>query len=110
MTEHDEIAKNKADGEALTWEDLHKMRFTWRVALEDVKFDGHLIPKGWQVFWVSRDAHGPRIFPNPYKFDLSRFESQPPPYSFVKFGGAGRGCAPESSSRGWRRWSRCTTW
>jgi cytochrome P450 len=65
-TEHEEIAKDKADGEALTWEDLSKMKFTWRVAqetlrivppvvggfrtaLEDIEFDGYLIPKGWQV-------------------------------------------------------------
>ena len=65
-TEHEEIARNKADGEALTWEDLLKMKFTWRVAqetlrivppffgsfrteLEDMEFDGYRIPKGWQV-------------------------------------------------------------
>ena len=65
-TEHEEIAKSKGDGEALTWEDLTRMKFTWRVAqeilqtvppifgnfrraLEDVEFDGYLIPKGWQV-------------------------------------------------------------
>jgi hypothetical protein len=65
-TEHEEIVKNKAEGEALTWEDLTKMKFTWRVAqetlrivppvfgnfrraLEDIEFDGYFIPKGWQV-------------------------------------------------------------
>ncbi|GJN32490.1 hypothetical protein PR202_gb21004 [Eleusine coracana subsp. coracana] len=69
VQEHEEIAKNKADGEVLMWEDLHNMRFTWRVALEtmwmipplfgsfqhaleDIEFDGYLIPKGWQVFWA----------------------------------------------------------
>ncbi|XBH81329.1 hypothetical protein VPH35_106913 [Triticum aestivum] len=66
VQEHEEIAMNKGDGDALTWEDLTKMKFTWRVAqeilrtvppifgnfrraLEDVEFDGYLIPKGWQV-------------------------------------------------------------
>ncbi|VAH36191.1 unnamed protein product [Triticum turgidum subsp. durum] len=66
VQEHEEIAKNKGDGEALTWEDLAKMKLTWRVAqetlrvvppifgnfrraLEDTEFDGYLIPKGWQV-------------------------------------------------------------
>jgi cytochrome P450 len=65
-TEHEEIAKNKADGEALAWEDLSKMKLTWRVAqetlrivppvfgsfriaIEDIEFDGYCIPKGWQV-------------------------------------------------------------
>ncbi|VAH51486.1 unnamed protein product [Triticum turgidum subsp. durum] len=64
VQEHEEIAKNKGDGEALTWEDLTKMKLTWRVAqetlrvvppvfgnfrraLEDTEFDGYLIPKGW---------------------------------------------------------------
>ncbi|KAM0898999.1 hypothetical protein ACQ4PT_021558 [Festuca glaucescens] len=66
VQEHEEIAKNKADGEALAWEDLSKMKFTWRVAqetlgiispaignlkiaIEDIEFDGYCIPKGWQV-------------------------------------------------------------
>lgn len=64
--EQEEIAKSKVPGEALTWDDLYKMKYTWRVALEmlmmipplfgsfrralkDVEFDGYLIPKGWQV-------------------------------------------------------------
>ncbi|KAK3125178.1 hypothetical protein QOZ80_7BG0601300 [Eleusine coracana subsp. coracana] len=111
VQEHDEIAKNTAEGEALTWEDLHNMRFTWRVALEtlrlippifgsfrraleDIEFDGYLIPKGWQVFWASSVTHmDPGIFPEPDKFDPSRFETQAPPYSFVAFGGGQRLCA-----------------
>ena len=65
--EHDNIAKSKGHGEALDWEDLAKMKYTWCVTLEtlllvppvfgnfrrvtqDVEFDGYLIPKGWQVF------------------------------------------------------------
>ena len=65
-TEHERIARNKAEGEALTWEDLSKMKFTWQVAqetlridppifgnfrtaLEDIEFDGYHSPKGWQV-------------------------------------------------------------
>jgi cytochrome P450 len=65
-TEHQDIAKNKPRGEALLWEDLSKMTFTWRVAqetlriispvfgnsrraLEDIQFQGYCIPKGWEV-------------------------------------------------------------
>ena len=53
-------------GEFLTWEDLTKMKYTWRVAMEtlrmippvfggfrntlkDIEYNGYLIPKGWQV-------------------------------------------------------------
>ncbi|CAL5086408.1 unnamed protein product [Urochloa decumbens] len=111
VQEHEEIARNKAEGEALTWEDLQSMRFTWRVALEtlrmippifgsfrraleDIEFDGYVIPKGWQVFWASSVTHmDPGVFKDPEKFDPSRFEIPAPPYSFVAFGGGQRLCA-----------------
>ncbi|GJN32487.1 hypothetical protein PR202_gb21001 [Eleusine coracana subsp. coracana] len=63
VQEHDEVVKGKDDGEALTWEDLGKIKLTWRVALEtlrvvppifgnfkaaiqDIEFGGYTIPKG----------------------------------------------------------------
>lgn len=66
LKEHEEIAKGKPSGEFLTWEDLAKMKYTWRVALEtlrmvppvfagfrtvlkDIEFGGYLIPEGWKV-------------------------------------------------------------
>uniref|UniRef100_A0ACD5UYW5 Uncharacterized protein n=1 Tax=Avena sativa TaxID=4498 RepID=A0ACD5UYW5_AVESA len=121
VQEHEEIAKNKADGEALTWEDLTKMKFTWRVAqetlrivppvfgnfrraLEDIEFDGYFIPKGWQVFWTAKVTHmDASIFHEPAKFDPSRFENQTvsttPPCSFVAFGGGPRICPGIEFSR-----------
>ncbi|KAF9599529.1 hypothetical protein IFM89_038749 [Coptis chinensis] len=33
-SEHEEIAKSKTSRELLTWEDLTKMKYTWRVALK----------------------------------------------------------------------------
>ncbi|CAO1941831.1 unnamed protein product [Urochloa humidicola] len=115
VQEHEEIAKSKGHGdEALTWEDLAKMKLTWRVALEtlrmvppifgsfrratqDIEYDGYLIPKGWQVFWVSSVTHmDAGIFPEPATFDPSRFKDQSaaaaPPCSFVAFGGGPRIC------------------
>jgi len=64
--EQEEVAKSKATGELLTWDDLARMKYTWRVALEclrmfppvfnsfrkvleDLEYKGYLIPKGWQV-------------------------------------------------------------
>jgi cytochrome P450 len=66
FAEQEEIAKSKPSGEFLTWEDLAKMKYTWRVAMEtlrmhppvfggfrkalkDIEYGGYLIPKGWQV-------------------------------------------------------------
>ncbi|XP_077212060.1 cytochrome P450 716B1-like [Tasmannia lanceolata] len=112
VNEQEEIAKSKAPGELLTWDDLAKMKYSWRVAtemlrmvppvfgsfrtvLKDFEFEGYLIPKGWQIFWVSNSTHmDERIFPEPEKFDPSRFDGQTriPPYSFVAFGGGQRIC------------------
>uniref|UniRef100_A0ACD5Y0R9 Uncharacterized protein n=1 Tax=Avena sativa TaxID=4498 RepID=A0ACD5Y0R9_AVESA len=107
VEEHEEIVKNKAPGEALVWEDLSKMTFTWRVAqetlrlvppvfgssrvaLHDMDYKGYCIPKGWQVFWVADVTHrDPGIFPDPAKFDPSRFDTRNktmPACSFAAFG------------------------
>lgn len=38
-------------------------------------FVGYLIPKGWKVLPLFRNIHhSPEIFPDPEKFDPSRFE------------------------------------
>ncbi|KAM5585646.1 cytochrome P450 716B1 [Rosa sericea] len=110
--EQEEIARSKLAGEFLTWEDLAKMKYTWSVALEtlrmippsfgsfrtavkDIEFGGFHIPKGWQIFWACPMTHmDDRIFPEPSKFDPSRFNNQAtvPPYCFVPFGGGPRIC------------------
>ncbi|CAM0943190.1 unnamed protein product [Alopecurus aequalis] len=113
VQEHEEIARNKADGEALTCDDLSRMKFTWQVAqetlrvvppvfggfrtaLEDIEFEGYCIPKGWQVFWMASVTHmDPSIFHEPAKFQPSRFDSKSPatpPCSFAAFGGGPRIC------------------
>ncbi|KAJ8754626.1 hypothetical protein K2173_010717 [Erythroxylum novogranatense] len=112
LQEQEEIARGKQEGESLTWKDLGRMKFTWRVALEtlrmhppifggfrkavkDIEYDGYLIPKGWQVFWVTSMTHNDeKVFAEPFKFDPSRFENQAaiPPYCFVPFGGGPRIC------------------
>jgi len=114
VQEHEEIARNKADGEPLTWEDLSKMKYTWRVAqetlrlvppsfgiirmaLEDIDFDGYCIPKGWQVCCASNVTHmDPSIFHEPAKFDPSRFDNHSsapiPACSYIPFGSGPRIC------------------
>uniref|UniRef100_J3MLD5 Cytochrome P450 n=1 Tax=Oryza brachyantha TaxID=4533 RepID=J3MLD5_ORYBR len=70
----------------------NSVRVGFRKALEDVEFDGYVIPKGWQVFWAASVTHmDGAIFHEPARFEPSRFETshQPPPAacSFVAFGG-----------------------
>ncbi|KQK21248.1 cytochrome P450 716B1 [Brachypodium distachyon] len=117
VAEQEEVARSKAPGESLTWDDLGKMRYTWAVAMEtlrlvppvfsntrrvvdDVEFNGHLIPKGWQVMSaVNLTQWDPAIFPDPDKLDPTRFESPLPPYSFVAFGGGARVCPGNEFAR-----------
>ncbi|KAB5540834.1 hypothetical protein DKX38_013808 [Salix brachista] len=76
----------------LTWEDTRRMpltsrviqetlrtasilSFTFREAVQDVEFEGYLIPKGWKVLPLFRSIHHcADFFPQPEKFDPSRFE------------------------------------
>ncbi|KAK9144076.1 hypothetical protein Sjap_003979 [Stephania japonica] len=78
--------------EGLSWADTKKMpvtsrviqetlrvasilSFTFREAVEDVEYQGYLIPKGWKVLPLFRNIHhSPEIFTDPDKFDPSRFE------------------------------------
>ncbi|CAI0379885.1 unnamed protein product [Linum tenue] len=112
LKEQEDIAKSKSEGETLTWEDLGKMKYTWRVAqetmrmfppifggfrnaLKDIEFEGYLIPKGWQVFWATGLTHMDQtIFPEPERFDPTRFENTTsvPPYCYIPFGGGARIC------------------
>ncbi|KAJ7960743.1 Cytochrome P450 [Quillaja saponaria] len=100
-------------GESLTWEDLAKMKYIWRLAMEtlrmfppifgsfrkaltDTEYNGYVIPKGLQILWFAPMTHMDNsIFPEPSKFNPSRFENQAsiPPYSFfITFGGGSRMC------------------
>ncbi|GMP65382.1 hypothetical protein CsSME_00026200 [Camellia sinensis var. sinensis] len=114
VQEQEDIAKSKSSGELLTLDDLAKMKYTWKVAMEtlrmfppifgrfrktlkDVEYGGYLIPQGWQVniLGYKHDSHGRKHIPRTItKFDPARFENQAtiPPYSFVSFGGGPHSC------------------
>lgn len=113
LQEQEGVRKNKPLGELLSWDDLSKMKYTWRVALElmrtippifggfrkalkDIEYGGYLIPKGWQIFWATHMTHmDNNIFEEPTKFDPSRFENQAssiPPFCYIPFGGGARVC------------------
>nr|ABQ65856.1 abscisic acid 8'-hydroxylase [Glycine max] len=108
VTEEQEcILKSKeerGEDKGLNWEDAKKMpitsrviqetlrvasilSFTFREAVEDVEYQGYLIPKGWKVLPLFRNIHhSPDNFKEPEKFDPSRFEAAPKPNTFMPFG------------------------
>ncbi|XP_038877343.1 abscisic acid 8'-hydroxylase CYP707A2-like [Benincasa hispida] len=109
--EQEAIMKEKQSGDDnLTWADTKNMpitsrviqetlrmasvlSFTFREAVEDVEFDGYLIPKGWKVLPLFRNIHhSPEIFPQPNKFDPSRFEVSQKPNTYMPFGNGTHSC------------------
>lgn len=108
--EQEEITKTNKEEEYLSWEDTRRMpmttrviqetlrvasilSFTFREAVEDVEYEGYLIPKGWKVLPLFRNIHhSPDIFPEPEKFDPSRFEVAPKPNTFMPFGSGTHAC------------------
>lgn len=109
VTEEQEAIMTSKE-KVLTWADTKKMpitsrviqetlrvasilSFTFREAVEDVEFQGYLIPKGWKVLPLFRIIHhSPDIFPEPEKFDPSRFEVAPKPNTFMPFGSGTHSC------------------
>ncbi|CAI0410199.1 unnamed protein product [Linum tenue] len=111
--EQEEVAKQMISREkgALSWGDTKMMpvtsrviqetlrlasilSFTFREAVEDVEYEGYLIPKGWKVLPLFRNIHhNPDIFPDPEKFDPSRFEQvAPKANTFMPFGSGTHAC------------------
>nr|GMD94407.1 abscisic acid 8'-hydroxylase 1-like [Ipomoea batatas] len=114
--EQEAIMRSKEE-KVLIWEDTKKMpittrviqetlrvasilSFTFREAVEDVEFEGYLIPKGWKVMPLFRNIHhSPDHFPDPETFDPSRFEVAPKPNTFMPFGNGAHACPGNEFSK-----------
>ncbi|BBH02676.1 cytochrome P450, family 707, subfamily A, polypeptide 1 [Prunus dulcis] len=92
-TKEEEEGDDEGNQKALSWADTKKMPMTSREAVEDVEYEGYLIPKGWKVLPLFRNIHhSPEIFPEPEKFDPSRFEVAPKPNTYMPFGSGTHSC------------------
>ncbi|KAI4383861.1 hypothetical protein MLD38_009656 [Melastoma candidum] len=98
------------ENRGLSWDDTRRMpvtsrviqetlrvasilSFTYRESVQDVELKGFLIPKGWKVLPLFRSIHHCEdFFPQPEKFDPSRFEVAPKPNTYMPFGNGMHSC------------------
>ncbi|KAL3678627.1 hypothetical protein R1sor_021583 [Riccia sorocarpa] len=114
IKEHKSILEGKRrsekDDSTLTMEDISAMKYTWNVLKEtlrlqpaspgtfrktvaDLEYKGYYIPKGWLLMWSNQDTHyNPEYFKDPLKFDPSRWEEPPSPFTYLPFGGGSHIC------------------
>ncbi|KAH9544170.1 hypothetical protein CY35_13G104300 [Sphagnum magellanicum] len=117
IKEQKKIAMEKVK-DLLCWDDTRKMKYTWQViqetmriqpivpwgtreAIKEIEYGGFTIPKGWKLVWSGPCSHlSPQFFPNPKRFDPSRFEGiGPQPFTYLPFGGGPRMCPGSEFAR-----------
>ncbi|KAK9688974.1 hypothetical protein RND81_09G025800 [Saponaria officinalis] len=74
--------------------------FVFKKATEDIKFEGYLIPKGWNVLLWLRHLHvDPSNFEDPLTFNPDRWDSRPKHGTYLPFGGGVRTCPGSTMAR-----------
>lgn len=111
-TEQEEIVKNRPAGQkGLTLREVRQMNYlsqvvdetlrwvtfslvVFREATKDVTLNGYIIPKGWKVLVWFRAVHlDPEVWPEPMKFNPSRWDDLTPRAgTFVPFGAGSHLC------------------
>ncbi|XP_024981607.1 abscisic acid 8'-hydroxylase 2-like [Cynara cardunculus var. scolymus] len=110
MEQEDIKCRRLETNRGITWDDTRHMplshrvlqetlraasilSFTFREAVEDVEIEGYLIPRGWKVLPLFRTIHYcSDFFPDPDKFDPSRFEVAPRANTYMPFGNGAHSC------------------
>ncbi|XP_057980429.1 ent-kaurenoic acid oxidase 1-like [Malania oleifera] len=110
--EQEEIERNRPSNQVgMTLREIRQMKYlsdvidetlrlvsfslmVFREAKKDVNVGGYIIPKGWKVLAWFRTVHNdPETYPDPKKFDPSRWEGfTPRPGAFLPFGAGSRLC------------------
>ncbi|KAJ7557599.1 hypothetical protein O6H91_04G000900 [Diphasiastrum complanatum] len=113
LQEENLAIKSNLKGQRLSWNDYkNSMPFTldviyetlrltnishglYRTPIEDIKYQGYTIPKGWTVLAYSRAVHlDGVIYEDPLAFNPLRWKTMSPTINnFVVFGGGPRQCA-----------------
>ncbi|KAF9625947.1 hypothetical protein IFM89_027815 [Coptis chinensis] len=110
--EAEEIVKNRPSTQkGLTLKEIRQMDYlnkvidetmrfisfslvVFREAKKDVNMNGYVIPKGWKVqVWLRNVHKDPEVYPDPKKFDPSRWDGYTPKAgSYLPFGAGSRLC------------------
>ncbi|PHT69711.1 hypothetical protein T459_24815 [Capsicum annuum] len=118
IQEQNEISRQMIPRKELCWDDIGKMKKTWnfvnevlrntpvvqgifREAMEDFTYEDFHVPKGWKIYvsFGATQKNG-KYFPNPMRFDSSRFEGNGQiPYTLIPFGGGHRMCPGQEFAR-----------
>ncbi|KAK8308803.1 hypothetical protein V6Z12_D02G084800 [Gossypium hirsutum] len=102
--EHLQIQANRKDGTNLTWSEVNNMPYTNKVISETLR-RATILPwysrkaaqdfeiDGWSInLDVVSIHHDPETFPDPEKFDPSRFDAPLKTFSYLGFGSGPRMC------------------
>eukprot|EP01018_Ginkgo_biloba_P032945 Gb_06342 [translate_table: standard] len=110
--EQEKLVKKRSDRQDhLTFSELREMPYlqkvidetlrlvnvspmVFREALDDVEYNGYIIPKGWKTqVWIRNVHLDPEVYPDPMKFNPERWDKFIPKAGmFIPFGGGSRMC------------------